>query len=126
MRATVRWLSTAALLIGSACDSPLSPTRSLTGQWTAQVGHGDFWVLTLVQSGDAVSGTACLGNALGQRTPDVPVSGGYPRLRFEYTEVFEGRHESERDQIAGDYGVGPQRYSLRFNRDNTVVCKSNP
>jgi len=112
---------TGMLAIPVACDGTFSPSESVTGTWLAQAGHTDFWGLRLVQTGNTISGTACVGN-FAQAVRDIPVTGQYPHVRFTATLAFDGKYEKDRDQIAGEYGTPALHNPLRFNRTDGPAC----
>jgi len=86
--------------------------------------------MTLQQSGDVITGTAC-GTSDGVLLyRDVRVTGDYPRLQFTVTAnqtypccqnlvgtVFTGQQDSTKD-IVGKYGT----VDLRFKRSTAAVC----
>jgi hypothetical protein len=106
------------------------PSDDLTGTWLARSGRFDSVGLTLHQSGDVITGTAC-GSTVGTLFyKDVPVTGTYPNLQFTVTatqvqpccqslvgRVFRGKQDNTMD-IVGTYGT----MDLRFQRSDTSAC----
>ena len=131
-------MCTAALVLSNiGCSTPTGPSEELTGNWTASRVLGSprdptsLLVLTLHQTDDTVSGTACerIGSFLLYQ--DVPVSGDYPRVEFTVTSgytgpccahwagiQFFGRLGNSGDivgRIGGD--------NVRFRRSQTDACR---
>src|SRR5262245_1904022 len=93
MTKPLRLSALSALVVTTlACDgTPMSPSESVTGHWVAPAGqHTNWWALSLVQTGDRISGIACAGNYLseGAGIRDVTVSGQYPEVGFVYNTAF--------------------------------------
>ena len=113
-------------LAASACGL-FGPSKSVAGTWRAAgIGHsGHHFELTLTQSGDDVSGTACSGDGGFLLYEGVPVSGELPAVTFVAPFTggrFAGKFEEDRDQIAGDLGFGTGHIPLRFVRSAGGRC----
>jgi hypothetical protein len=114
------------LLVG--CDLwPFGPSKSVAGNWHFTSGKFSTFQMSLTQSGDSISGVACvypLGGIRPFPVRETAVTGDYPRIRFadpwvadcEYDMTFE----EDREQIAGDCGG---RRLVRFNRSDTGRCE---
>jgi hypothetical protein len=117
-------LAVAAAIFSASCgSSPIGPSKSVAGTWTAQSapGHSTFFELSLTQSGDIIAGRACERDGSFVLFRDAPVIGDYPKVSFtpSYAAKFSGKFEENRDQIAGDFsGQSP----LRFLRSDNVFC----
>src|SRR5687768_9315077 len=99
-------------VFATGCDLT-GPSRSIAGHWSANHGgHFGFVGMTLDQSGDAITGTACgiSGGTLLYR--NTPVTGDHPHLQFTVGTFdvrsccvsmvgtrFSGRQESSGDII---------------------------
>jgi hypothetical protein len=119
------------LTLAAAGCGLTGPSDDLTGAWTARsIGHFDLVGMTLHQSGDVITGTACATSAGVLYYKDVPVTGDYPNLQFTVSatqaqpccqslvgRVFKGKQDSTMD-IVGSYGTS----DLRFERSDASVC----
>ena len=128
-----------AALVVSGCDAgPAGPSKSVEGSWGGCcVNGGERYELSLTQRGDVIEGVACMRASFAMRADRLPVSGGYPNVRFELAgpilvpgvpsarfvpRPFSGTFEPNRDQIAGTLGDTP----LRFHRIYTDGRCSQP
>lgn len=107
------------------------PSDDLSGHWIAQsVGHFQFLGLTLTQSGDVITGTACATSDGIVLYSGVAVSGDYPNLQFSIDSAhtkpccaslagstFKGRRDSTKD-IVGTYTT----LDVRFKRSEVSLC----
>ena len=118
-----------SMLLFASCGLT-DPSDDLTGIWNARsVGHSDVLSMTLRQSGDVITGTACEWNGM-LLFKDVPVRGDYPNLEFTVTaaqaeqccaliagRTFRGKQDGSMD-IVGSYGG----IDLRFERATASLC----
>ena len=112
------------------CDIT-APKEDLSGHWTAQgAGHTLLFGLTLMQSGDLITGKACASDGGMLLYKDAPVSGEYPDVQFTvgaaHTQPccsqmagthFSGKQDGTKD-IVGTLANG----DLRFKRAITSLC----
>jgi hypothetical protein len=120
-------LTFAALVVSGGCDLwPFGPSRSVAGNWHFTSGRRASYDMSLTQSGDSISGVACvypLGGIRPFPVRETAVTGNYPRIRFtdpwlagcDYDLEFEADH----DEIAGDCG---ERSLVRFTRGGSGAC----
>lgn len=129
MRAAIVFI---VALAGVGCN-PTGPKDDLSGIWTARVlGPGTFeqYQITLLQSGDAITGRACAKSYDVLLYKDVPVFGDYPDVQFTVAATqtqpcctalagshFIGKQDGSKD-IVGTYGTK----DLRFERAITPLC----
>ena len=116
----------AAAVAASGCGLT-GPSTSIAGGWRAPgAGHsGQYYDLSLTQSGDTVSGVLCGSEAGFLQFEGVPVSGELPTVTFVVPfsgARFAGKFEEDRDEIAGDLGSGPNHIALRFVRSEGGRC----
>jgi hypothetical protein len=122
----------AVATLSGGCSLFTGPSKSVAGNWSASsvIGAGsviDHFEMSLSQSGDVISGTACRATSSqgqGNVLEDIPVAGDYPHITFRVTrngvtQSFSGKFEEDRDQIAGDFGTMP----LRFGRASSGHCE---
>ena len=115
-----------AALATSACGLT-GPSASIAGTWRAPgIGHnGQYFDLSLTQSGDKVSGAMCASESGFLLFEGVPVSGELPTVTFTVPNIgwrFDGTFEDDRDQIAGELGTGASHFPLRFVRSEGGRC----
>ena len=106
--------------LGSIGCGLTGPSENLTGHWVAQsIGHTTLVGMTLQQSGDEITGTACSTDGGRLTYSGVPVVGDYPKLHYTVSERlgFAGKQDRTLD-IVGDYGT----IDLRFQRSATSIC----
>ena len=116
----------AAAIATSACGLN-GPSKSVAGSWRAPgIGHsGQYYDLSLTQSGDTISGVVCGSDSGFLLFENVPVTGELPDVTFILPGNggrFAGEFEEDRDQIAGDLGSGPSHIPLRFVRSEGGKC----
>ena len=119
-------IALAAALAASGCGLT-GPSASIAGSWRAPgIGHsGHYFDLSLMQSGDTVSGVLCSSDSGFLLFEGVPVSGELPTVTFVVPfsgARFDGKFEEDRDQIAGDLGSGAGHIPLRFVRAEGGRC----
>jgi hypothetical protein len=115
------------LLMTTAGCNLFGPSESFEGEWTAP--GGKFYVigLSLRQSGDSVSGTACASDSGVLLYTNAPVTGDYPSIRVVVTaeslrpccahlvgQTFSAEME-ERGEIVTPSGI-------RFTRSDRPAC----
>ena len=117
-------------LLGIGCNVA-GPKEDLSGHWIARsIGHSSQVGLTLLQSGDAITGKACAISDGILLYKDAPVFGDYPDVEFTVGAAqtqpccgplagthFAGKQDGTRD-IVGRYGT----VDLRFERSITPLC----
>jgi hypothetical protein len=120
----VRAAALATLIVSVSCG-PTSPSKTVTGNWTFTVAKNYVYSMSLTQSGDRISGSACvrpIGLVPDPAVREAPVMGDYPRLRFADPRragcIYDMKYEEDRDQIAGDCGAP----FVRFNRGGSGRC----
>jgi hypothetical protein len=95
----------------------------LSGNWESRGQKFTTYRLAIIEDGDQISGVVCsfyVGPIL--LFADVPVTGDRPDLWFTRgSTMFTGKYEEERDQIAGNFGDLP----LRFTRAETGRCPTS-
>jgi hypothetical protein len=118
------------VLSGLACNVS-GPKEDLSGHWVARsIGHAEFVGLTLMQSGDMITGKACAMSDGILLYRNAPVSGDYPDIQFTVAATqtqpccanlagthFTGKQDTTKD-IVGSYGT----FDLRFERAITPLC----
>jgi len=114
----------------SGCDVT-GPKEDLSGYWIARsIGRSTQVGVTLMQSGDAITGKACAISDGVLLYKDAPVFGEYPDVQFTvgatHTQPccsqlagthFTGKQDGTKD-IVGAYGD----IDLRFERSLTSLC----
>lgn len=107
------------------------PSDDISGTWIAQgAGHTLLFGLTLHQSGDSITGTACAKDGGMLLYSGAVVTGDYPHLQFTVAPGntqpccattagarFDGKQDRTLD-IVGRYANG----DLRFKRSETNLC----
>jgi hypothetical protein len=107
------------------------PDDDLSGTWVARsIGHASFVGLTLLQTGDTITGSACATSESVLLYSGTPVNGDYPHLQFTVGAGntapccgqlagtrFTGKRDSTKD-IVGNYGT----FDLRFERSDSSLC----
>ena len=118
-------IALAVAMAASGCGVS-GPSKSIAGNWRAMsIGHSQFFNLSLTQNGDRVSGAVCSSDSGFLLFDGVPVSGELPAVTFVVPNSgarFAGKFEDERDQIAGDLGLGADHIPLRFVRADDGKC----
>ena len=123
-----------ALALAGACCNVNGPSESLTGHWMAiGIGHSSVFGLTLQQSDDEITGTACHSDGIPIFSR-ASVTGEYPTVLVDVTAAslqpccasmagarFIGRQDGTND-IVGTYQTATQRIDLRFRRSDVPVC----
>lgn len=135
MHEVAKPLLIAALAVAGICCNINGPSESLTGEWIAMgPGHSSVFGLTLQQSGDEITGTACHWNGFGIFS-GAPVRGDYPTVLVDVTAAslqpccggmagarFFGHQDSTND-IVGTYQTASARFDLRFKRSDAPACR---
>jgi hypothetical protein len=111
-------------LLSAGCGLT-GPSESLAGHWIARIQTAGFAVsigMTLQQTGDDITGTACTASNGQVGYSGVAVTGEYPNVQFTAVTPppgvsFRGRQDSTED-IVGTYGT----VDIRFQRSATSVC----
>ena len=122
----------AGVALSSSTCNLTGPSESLAGNWQANIGGKfGFIGISLQQTGDQISGTACRSDVNIVMFRNVPVRGEYPYVRFDvassYLEPcclvltgdrFSGRRDSTGD-IVGTYN----NTDVRFTRTPELFCR---
>jgi hypothetical protein len=123
-------LFTAALGLALSGCTLTGPSESLTGTWMASTGSTSFVGMTLQQTDDDITGTACARSDDVLLYHGVPVAGDHPRVAFTVPAThtqpccanlagtrFSGRLDG--GSIVGRLGT----IDVRFERSATNVCR---
>jgi hypothetical protein len=128
LRLLLPLVASAALITSVGCDLwPFGPSKSVAGNWrfaSASPSTSRVYEMSLMQTGDSISGVVCVYDTLVLRPIEASVTGDYPRVRFTDPFVaaceYDLEFEEDQDEIAGDC----VRSLVRFSRGGSGKCEA--
>ena len=114
-----------AVAVSVACGL-VGPNPSFDGEWMAPAGKGYAIGLSLRQSGDTITGTACAAQDGHVLYANAPVTGDYPSIRVTVTPQstaccpwLAGQTYTAKMEDRGEI-VTPE--GIRFRRGSAALC----